>query len=149
MKQGWISSPLTSQTSLPPPKLSFGYLLDVPFRFLKLKLSEPTLVTLPQIQPSFCVPLFSKLGFPGGMRGNEPACRRHKRHGRSLGCEDLEDGMATHSSILARRIPMDREAWWATVHGVTKCWTILKQLSTHACILVNYQLPSPKILLPS
>ena len=28
--------------------------------------------------------------------------------------------MATHSSILAWRIPMVREAWWATVHGVTK-----------------------------
>ena len=25
--------------------------------------------------------------------------------------------MATLSSILARRIPMDREAWWAAVHG--------------------------------
>ena len=32
----------------------------------------------------------------------------------------LEEGMATHSSILAWRIPMDRGAWWATVHGVTK-----------------------------
>ena len=29
--------------------------------------------------------------------------------------------------------PMDREAWQATVHGVTKSWTQLKQLSTHAC----------------
>ena len=30
----------------------------------------------------------------------------------SLGWENpLEEGMATHSSILARRIPMDREAW--------------------------------------
>ena len=39
---------------------------------------------------------------------------------RSLGQEDpLEEGMATHSSILARRIPMDRGAWRATVHGVT------------------------------
>ena len=39
----------------------------------------------------------------------------------SLGWEDpLEEGMATHSSILAWRIPMDREAWWATVQGVTK-----------------------------
>ena len=37
---------------------------------------------------------------------------------RSLGWEDsLEKGMATHSSILAWRIPMDRGAWWATVHG--------------------------------
>ena len=29
----------------------------------------------------------------------------------------LEEGMATHSSILAWRIPMERRAWWATVHG--------------------------------
>ena len=40
---------------------------------------------------------------------------------RSLGWEDpLEAGMATHSSILAWRIPMVRGAWWAMVHGVTK-----------------------------
>ena len=39
----------------------------------------------------------------------------------SLGQEDsLEEGMATHSGILGWRIPMDKEAWWATVHGVTK-----------------------------
>ena len=28
--------------------------------------------------------------------------------------------------------PMDRGAWWATVHGVSKSWTRLKQVSTHA-----------------
>ena len=40
---------------------------------------------------------------------------------RSLGWEDpLKEGMATHSSVLAWRIPRDRGAWWATVHGVTK-----------------------------
>ena len=45
---------------------------------------------------------------------------------RSLGWEDpLEEGMATYSSILAWRIPMDRGAWWATVHGVTKSQTRL------------------------
>ena len=38
---------------------------------------------------------------------------------RSLGWEDtLEGAMATYSSILAWRIPMDRGAWRATVHGV-------------------------------
>ena len=38
----------------------------------------------------------------------------------SLGWEDpLEEGMATHSSILAWRIPVDRGAWQAAVHGVT------------------------------
>ena len=39
----------------------------------------------------------------------------------SLGREDpLEEGMATHSSILSWRIPIDRRAWQATVHGVAK-----------------------------
>ena len=36
-----------------------------------------------------------------------------------------EDAMATHSSILAWRIPMDRGAWRAAVHEVTKSWTRL------------------------
>ena len=44
----------------------------------------------------------------------------------SLGWEDpLEEGMATHSSILAWRIPMDRGAWWASVHGIAKSWARL------------------------
>ena len=42
----------------------------------------------------------------------------------SLGRKDpLEKGMATHSSILAWRIPTDKGAWWATVHGVAKSLT--------------------------
>ena len=42
----------------------------------------------------------------------------------SLGWEDLlEEGMATHSNILAWGILMDRGAWPATVHGVAKSWT--------------------------
>ena len=39
----------------------------------------------------------------------------------SPGWEDpLEKGMATHFSILALRIPMDRGAWCAIVHGGRK-----------------------------
>ena len=34
--------------------------------------------------------------------------------------DPLEEIMAPHSSILVWRIPMDRGAWWATVHRVTK-----------------------------
>ena len=37
--------------------------------------------------------------------------------------DPLEWGMATHSSILAWRILMDRRVWRATVHGVTKSQT--------------------------
>ena len=51
---------------------------------------------------------------------------------RSLGWEELlEEGMATHSSILAWRIPLTEGAWRATVYRVTKSWTQLKRLSTH------------------
>ena len=39
----------------------------------------------------------------------------------SLGWKDaLEEETTTPSSILAWRIPMDREAWWATVNGVAR-----------------------------
>ena len=45
---------------------------------------------------------------------------------RFLGQEDpLEEGMVTHSIIIAWRIPMDRAAWQATVHVVTKSQTRL------------------------
>ena len=42
----------------------------------------------------------------------------------SLGCENpLEEGMATHSRVLAWRISMDSGAWKATVHRVSKSQT--------------------------
>ena len=45
---------------------------------------------------------------------------------RSLAWEDpLEEGVAIHSSILAWRIPVDKGAWQAIVHGVSKSWTWL------------------------
>ena len=50
---------------------------------------------------------------------NLPAMR--EAWARYLGLEGpLEEGMATHSSIPAWRITMDRGAQWATVHGVAK-----------------------------
>ena len=45
----------------------------------------------------------------------------------SLGWEDpLEKGIETHSTIINQENPMDRGVWWATVHGVEKSWTRLK-----------------------
>ena len=44
----------------------------------------------------------------------------------SLGWEDpLEESMETHSSFLGWRLPMDRGAWQATIHGVAKSRTRL------------------------
>ena len=64
-----------------------------------------------------------QLGFPGGSDGKESACHVGTQV-QSLGLEgSLEKGMATHSSIIAWRIPMDRGAWWTVFHWVTKIWT--------------------------
>ena len=61
------------------------------------------------------------MGFPGGTRGKELAgqCRKHEVWFWSQSQEDpLEEGMATHSSILAWRIPWTGE----TVHSITTSW---------------------------
>ena len=67
---------------------------------------------------------------------NPPAIARDIRDLiQSLVQEDpLGKSMATHSSILAWRIPMDRGAWRAIVHRVAQSQTQLKQLSTY----INY-----------
>ena len=64
------------------------------------------------------------LGFSGGSNGKQSTCNVGVR---SLGWEDpLEGGMATHSSILAWRISVDRGALRATVHRIAKSWIQLK-----------------------
>ena len=39
--------------------------------------------------------------------------------------------------------PIDRGAWWATVHGVAKSWKELKQLSMHACEIKRFKEREP------
>ena len=66
------------------------------------------------------------MDFPGGSDGKESTCNAG-----DLGWEDpWEVGMATHSSILVWRIPMDQGAWQATVHGITES-DMTDRLSTH------------------
>ena len=67
--------------------------------------------------------LLSTLGFPGGsVVKNLPADAGDTGLiPIGLGQEDpLEKEMATHSCILALKIPMDRGARHAIVHGVTE-----------------------------
>ena len=83
------------------------------------------------------------MGFPGGSDSKESACNVEDL-GLILGWEDpLEEGLATHSSILAWRIPMDRGVWWSTVHGVAK--NLLSTGKTQ-CIHVDPHLPVRPIL---
>ena len=60
--------------------------------------------------------LYFKRGFTGSSAGKEFAC--------NVGSLCLIPGLGRSPGgghgILAWRIPMDREAWWATVHGVAK-----------------------------
>ena len=67
---------------------------------------------------------------------------------RSLGWEDpLVEGMATLSSIIAWRIPIDRGAWLTTVHGVAKSQTELSDFHFHwlKCNSKGFFLPAGAI----
>ena len=71
-------------------------------------------------------------GFLGGPPVKNPPAMQEMQETQVqfLGGEDpLEEGMATHSSILTWRIPMDRGAWWATVHGFAEL-DMIERLST-------------------
>ena len=70
-------------------------------------------------------------GFPGSSDSKEPACNL-ETWVQPLGWEDpLEEGMATHSSMLAWRLPTDRGTWRATVCGVTESGTWLSDKAQH------------------
>ena len=64
-----------------------------------------------------------KRGSPGvSVAKNLPASAGEV--GQFLGWEDpLEEEMAAHSSNSCLGDPMDRGAWRAVVHGVSKSWT--------------------------
>ena len=87
----------------------------------------------------FLVVICKLIVFLGGSSGKESACNAGAPgdtglipgSGRSPGGGN---GNLLQYSCLGN--PMDRGAWWATVHGAAKSWTQLKQFSLqHACKL--------------
>ena len=65
-------------------------------------------------------------GFPDGSDNRKESACNTEDLGWIPGLGNpLEEGMATHSSILAWRVPVNRGAWWATVRGVAKSRTRL------------------------
>ena len=99
-----------------------GFREEGPFSYRKQSFLEAPLVckTTVKLKPLSSLQFDGDLGgFPGGSDGKESACNARGRVG-SLGQEEpLEKETATHSSILAWRIPWTG-AWWATVHEITK-----------------------------
>ena len=89
-----------------------------------------------QVHVLTCRRTVSKTHVHGGSSGKEPACqcRRHETWVQSLGREDpLEKEMATHSNILAWRIPWIEEPDGLQSTGLQKNRTWLKWLHTHTC----------------
>ena len=61
-------------------------------------------------------------GLPWWLSGKNSTCHTEDVESVPGSGRSRREGMATHSGVLVWRIPMDREAWWPTVHGVTKSW---------------------------
>ena len=82
-------------------------------------------------------------GFPGGS-DNKDSAAMQETGVRSLGWEDpLEEGMATHSSLLAWRIPWTEEPGGLQSMGVTKSQTLL---SAHAHTHAHFNVYTPFLL---
>ena len=78
--------------------------------------------------------------------GKESTCQ-FRMWVQSLGWEDpLEQGMATYSSILAWRIPMDRGTSWTTVHGVPKIRMQLSMAQHKYCMYMSNSTGNPVFL---
>ena len=82
-------------------------------------------------------------GFPSSTSDKELACqcrRYQEKWVRSLGQEDnLEESTATHSSILAQRIPWTEEPGGLSIGSIgSQSWVQLKRLSTHVHTVDGY-----------
>ena len=102
--------------------------LNSPVKFLKRDIQENNQISIKESPQIF-------MGFPGcfmekSLHANAGDLRDTgliPGFGRSPGGDN---GNPLHYSCQEN--PMDREAWWATVHSVAKSWTQLKRLSMHA-----------------
>ena len=97
---------------------------------------NPGLISVLGSSPGEGEPTSVFMGFRGGSDSKESACNAGVL-GFFLGWKDpLEEGMATHPSILAWRIPMDRGAWRAAVPGVAKSQTWLSTVHAMFCLSI-------------
>ena len=70
----------------------------------------------------YCFGIFLMMAIPDDIGGKEPACqcRRRKRHGLAQGQKTPWGGNGNPLQCSCLENPMDRGAWWVTVHRVSK-----------------------------
>ena len=82
-----------------------------------------------------------RLGFPGGsVVKNSPVNAGDTGSIPRLG-RSPEGGNGNLHQYFCLENSMDRGAWWATVHGVTKSWTQLSmhaRTHTHICLIIYW-----------
>ena len=130
-EQGWennrVRFKIQNCSSLYLNKLIILHFIPLGFCFFTWKNNRLTYFWIySEIVKQILVLLCAILGFSGGSDGKESACSAGDLGSIPGWEEPLEKDMATHSSILAWRIPMDRGALWATIHGIIKSQTRLR-----------------------
>ena len=83
-----------------------------------------------KVSPVFSITYSPQKASPDGSDGQESTCNAGDRDTIPGSRRSPGVWLPLQNSCLENS--MDREAWWATVHGVTRSRTQLKWLSTHA-----------------
>ena len=74
-------------------------------------------------------PIFQLKGFPGGSVGKESACKAGDQGSIPGSGRSPEEGNGNPLEYSCLENSIDRGAWWATVHGVTKSQTRLSDFT--------------------
>ena len=80
-----------------------------------------------------------KKGFPDGSVVQNPPANAGDKGSISGSGRSLEKEMATHSNILAWRIPWTEEPGWAIVHRVPKSRTQVRTKQQHYSLQTHFQ----------
>ena len=107
----------------------------------KVKVGDYTQHFVITYKEKHVIQMLLHLGFPGGASGKEPACQ-YRRPGfdpwvRKIPRKEKGERNSNLLQCSCLENPIDREAWSATVHGVTMNQTLLKQLTIRKKYLKN------------